>query len=227
MNLNFCFKLLGKVLLGVIVFIGFYVFFAFVFSKIIVNKNNISTNEIEIYIKTNGVHTDIVVPIKSQAYDWSNEIKFSNTVSKDSTYRFLAMGWGDKGFYLETPSWSDLKFSVAFKAAFGLSSSAIHATFYKKLDEDENCIKIKMSENDYLKLIDFISKSFKKDKEGYFENIKTTANYGDSDAFYKAKGCYNLFYTCNTWANNALKSSNQKACFWTPFDKGIFSVYRK
>ena len=52
-----------------------------------------------------------------------------NTKSKDSTAEYLAFGWGDKGFYLDTPEWSDLKASTAFKAAFALGNSAMHTTF--------------------------------------------------------------------------------------------------
>ena len=46
------------------------------------------------------------------------------------------------------------------------------------------------------------------------------------DAFYDAKGKYSLFYTCNTWANCALKAANQKASLWTVYDKGIFCHYK-
>ncbi|MFP3836064.1 DUF2459 domain-containing protein, partial [Chryseobacterium sp. SIMBA_028] len=48
----------------------------------------------------------------------------------------------------------------------------------------------------------------------------------DNDAFYDAKGTYSFFYTCNTWANNALKAAGQKAALWTPSDFGIFQHYK-
>jgi hypothetical protein len=73
----------------------------------------------------------------------------------------------------------------------------------------------------------YIQNSFDKDVDGHFINIKTTANYGLNDAFYEAKGSYSLFCTCNTWANNGLKSCGQKAALWTPSDKGIFLHYQK
>ena len=57
--------------------------------------------------------------------------------------------------------------------------------------------------------------------------INTDAVYGKNDAFYEANGSYSLFHTCNTWANNGLKACGQKACFWTPFDSGIFYHYDK
>ena len=39
--------------------------------------------------------------------------------------------------------------------------------------------------------------------------------------FQLLEGKYNLFYTCNTWANNVLKSANLKACLFTLTPKTI------
>ena len=69
-----------------------------------------------------------------------------------------------------------------------------------------------------------ISSSFKTDSINNFELIPH-AYYGNHDSFYEAKGNYSLFFTCNTWANNALKSAGLRTCLWTPFDKGIFYHY--
>lgn len=180
--------------------------------------------EIPIYILTNGVHTDIVLPIKNDYHDWSTQLKFEHTKSKDTTYQYVALGWGDKGFYLETPTWADLKASTAIKAASGLSTSAMHVTFYKHLKENQSCKKLQVSLENYKKLIAFINESFQT-KSGEFLKIETNAVYGKHDVFYEANGSYSLFYTCNSWANQVLKSANQKAALWTISDNGIFRHY--
>ena len=180
--------------------------------------------EIPIYILTNGVHTDVVLPIKNEHCDWSNQLKFEHTKSKDTTYQYVAFGWGDKGFYLETPTWADLKASTAVKAATGLSSSAMHVTFYKHLKENKSCKKIQISLENYQNLIAFINKTFQT-KSRDFLKIETEAVYGKHDVFYEANGSYSLFYTCNSWANQALKAANQKAALWTISDSGIFRHY--
>ncbi len=203
-----------------------YILAGFGLSRIAVNKHVIPKNEITIYILTNGVHTDIVVPVKSSIINWQESILFQHTKGKDTTAKYLALGWGDKGFYLETPTWGDLKFSTVFKAAFALGNSAMHTTYYKKLQENKNCIAIEISVNNYQKLVVYIQNSFKKDSENKMMHINTNANYNQYDAFYEANGSYSLFYTCNTWANNALKACNQKACLWTPYDGGIFYHYQ-
>lgn len=221
-------RLLKLTLKIVLVFLGFLLLYAIVifFTSIVsVNENNEVTNKnIPIYILSNGVHTDIVLPLKNEIKDWSTDISYLDTKAKDSTRQNLAFGWGDKGFYLDTPTWANLKASTAAKAITGLSSSAMHITFYGSLKEDENCKKFFISENQYQKMIRYIENSFLLDTSNKIQRIGTHS-YGKHDIFYEAKGSYNLFYTCNTWANQALKAGNQKAALWTVLDKGIFWHY--
>jgi len=216
-------KILG-IILGIVVLyalLGFFLPFIQVSAK-----DDGEKKEIPIYIYTNGVHTDIVMPVKNNLQDWSTKIPFSNTVSKNTDYTYVGIGWGDKGFYLDTPTWADLKFSTAFKAAFWLSESAMHCSYYKTMTEGNDCKKIMISNIQYQELVKFIDKKFDKDQNGNYILIPTNAVYSDNDAFYDAKGRYSFLDTCNTWANNALKAAGQKAALWTPSDYGIFLHYK-
>lgn len=189
-------------------------------------KDDGEKKEIPIYIYTNGVHTDIVMPVKNDLQDWSTKIPLANITSKRTDYQYIGIGWGDKGFYLDTPTWADLKFSTAFKAAFWLSESAMHCTYYNTMKEGDDCKMMMISRSQYKKLIQFVEDKFDKDKNGNFILIPTNAVYSDNDAFYDANGSYNFLYTCNTWTNDALKASGQKAALWTPTDFGIFRHYK-
>lgn len=189
-------------------------------------KEDGEKKEIPIYIYTNGVHTDIVMPVKNEIVDWSSKIPFTNTKSKETDYNYVGIGWGDKGFYLDTPTWADLKVSTALKAAFWLSESAMHCTYYKTMTEAEDCKKIMISKNQYKELVKFVDAKFDRDHNGNYILIPTNAVYGNNDAFYDAQGRYSFLNTCNTWSNNALKSAGQKAALWTPTDYGIFLHYK-
>ena len=220
-------KYAGYTSVFIFLFVLLYMLLAFILSVIPVNKQEGSVKGgISIYILSNGVHTDLVFPIKTTYIDWSQEIKFDHTKSKDTQMHYLAFGWGDKGFYLETPTWSDLKYSVAFKAMFFMGSSAMHTTFYKEMKENKNCIRIDLSGEAYQKLMVYIRESFQRDTTGN-PILISGYHYGTDDSFYEAKGVYSLLYTCNTWSNNGLKAAGLQACLWTPFDKGIFYQYRK
>jgi len=199
---------------------------AFLLPIISVNSDAKPTvDEVFVFVKTNGVHADIVVPIKNEIKDWTQDIKLENTTGKDANVTYVAFGWGNKEFYLNTPRWSDLKYSTAFNAAFGLGESAIHATFIKGLKESENCIRLGISKANYKKLIAYIEDSLERD--GNYNTVFIPATtYGTNDSFYEAKGSYTMFNTCNTWVNNALKSAHQKAALWTVTDSGIFYHYK-
>lgn len=219
------FKLVGISIGSFVLLIVVYLLAAYVLSRISVTGDEAKTKDVTIYILTNGVHTDLVVPVQTEVINWNQFVDVNHTKGKDTTATYVAFGWGDKGFYLETPTWADLKVSTAFRAAFSLSTSAIHATFYKRLKENDSCKKILMSREQYEMLVQYIQGSFQLTADGKAIHIETTANYDTDDAFYEATGSYNLFHTCNTWANNGLKACGQKACLWTPFDTGIFYHY--
>ncbi|KQS91981.1 TIGR02117 family protein [Chryseobacterium sp. Leaf394] len=189
-------------------------------------KETADTKNIPIYIYTNGVHTDIVMPVRNNITDWSQKISFENVKSRKTDYQYVGIGWGDKGFYLDTPTWADLKASTAFKAAFWLSESAMHCSFYNEMKEADDCKKIMVSEQQYRDLVNFVDAKFDKDAHGNYMFVKTDAVYDDNDAFYDAKGTYSFLYTCNTWSNDALKAAGQKAAWWTASDVGIFQHYK-
>lgn len=189
-------------------------------------KDDGERKEIPIYIYTNGVHTDIVMPVKNDLHDWSTKIPFANTKSKKTDYQYVGIGWGDKGFYLDTPTWADLKFSTAFNAAFWLSDSAMHCSYYSKMTVADDCKMMMISKSQYRELVKFVDEKFDKDASGNYVLIPTDAVYSDNDAFYDAQGKYSFLNTCNTWANDALKSAGQKAALWTPTDYGIFLHYK-
>lgn len=224
-------KKISKILLRTLLFVaGFFLLYllaAFTLPYIPVNDDAPArgVDGYEIYILSNGVHTDLVLPIRTGIKDWTQQLSFEHTASKDSAMEYVGFGWGDKGFYLETPTWADLKASTALKAMFFMSSSAMHVTFHKELQQDDHCKKVWVSEENYRLLVSFINMSFQKNRKGAYLYIPNHA-YGDNDGFYEANGRYNLFYTCNTWANDGLKKAHLKACLWTPQDKGILYHYR-
>ena len=219
-------RIIGRVLGAFIAFIALYLLAAFTLSRIPIGAEPDGGTDITAYILSNGVHTDIVVPVRTQQMDWSKLVPFRNTRGQDSSAAWVGFGWGDKGFYLETPTWGDLTPRVAFDAVCGLGGSAMHATFHRQLTQGEDCKRITLSAKQYARLVAYIRQGFAHDAEGRTIHIGAQVDYGLTDAFYDGVGSYNLFHTCNTWTNDALKAGGQKACWWTPFDTGIFRQYR-
>lgn len=219
---------IGYSVLAVLVFCVLYLSADFLLSRIPATRSPMGVPEhgVQVYLLSNGVHTDLVLPVRHQQMDWHTVFSPDHSRKPDSTLRWIAIGWGDKGFYLNTPEWKDLTLKTALIAGFGIGETALHVTYYKALREDDHCRSIQISEAQYLKLQEYIMNSVEKDGAGKAQLISTEAQYGDHDAFYEAEGAYSLFFSCNTWTNNALKYANMPAGIWTVFDKGILRHYK-
>ena len=189
-----------------------------------IEPSNCNKN-IECYILSNGVHTDIVLPVKTEFLDWESIFPIENTKGKNVNQKYISIGWGDKGFYLNTPEWKDLTVKTALTAVFGLGETALHVTYYQTMKEDNLCHKIMIDSNQFNQLKDYIISKLDLNANNKPILIETNAQYGPDDAFYEAKGAYSLFFSCNTWTNKALKLANLPSAKWTVFDKGILKHY--
>ena len=199
------------------IFVLLYLFCSWFLPFIKINSAFVNTADgIEVFVKSNGVHTDIIMPVKSGNLNWNEVLPCADFMNVDERYEYVAVGWGDKGFYIDTPTWDDLTFSTVFKAAFGLGGTAMHVTYkYKKPKLSESCKMVVISKEQYLRLIGHIMASFQ------IKNGKTILidhdGYSEQDRFYEANGKYSMFATCNVWTGNTLKAAGIKAGAWTPF----------
>lgn len=203
----------------IVLFLGGYVALEYTLSHIIIDEK--PTNEkplYTIYLKSNGAHTDIVLPIKSDVTDWSEFFDAKDTLSKRDDFSYIAIGWGDKGFYLDTPEWKDLKLKTAIVAMIGVGEAALHITYYDDIKTDNLTKPLLITSSQYHAIVKRVKNSLKGEHPIY---IDTTAQYGVNDAFYGAKGSYSLLHTCNTWTNDTLREAGMRHAFWVAFDGGL------
>lgn len=206
-------KLTKRILLFFFSFVALYLLIAWICSNIVTTPKEFGVNKNKIiYASSNGVHTDLIIPIESIH---KNIIK--NLQLKPNT-KYVAFGWGDKGFYLDTPTWGDLTFSTAFKAVFLNSDTAMHITEYPKISN--KWVKVNVCTPQVEILNDSFSNTFQIGINNNFLKIEGHS-YGNNDAFYEAKGSYSCLKTCNTWTNQVLKKAEIKTAIWTPFYSGI------
>ena len=220
------FKWLFKIVLYVLAGVALWFVCAVFLPRIKVNTDPVKVRkEVTLYVRTNGVHTDIVMPREIDLpnsvvnYNWNNLITDSLFTGVDSSFKYIAIGWGDKGFYLDTPEWKDLKFSTAFNAAFGLGSTAMHVTYYKSVSVDPQTKELHISANDYQNLISEITQSF--NLQDNLPQLIQHPAYGEHDNYFEANGKYSLFKTCNNWTGNTLKAAHVKMGLWTPLQSGV------
>jgi uncharacterized protein (TIGR02117 family) len=219
---GYFFTILGSAIL-------LYILSTFILSRITVEGRDNQGATIQIYLMKSGVHSDFIVPVVNDIKDWRTEFPLSNTGFKDSSSQLVSIGWGDKTFYMNTPTWGDLSVKTALTVPFGLGPSAIHATYYQQLLDDRPIVGLRLTPKQYQKLVHYIENTLERAKNGQTKYIKATLPgvVTGNDAYYAAKGRYSLFFTCNSWVNAGLKACQQKACYWTAFAGGIFYQYGK
>ena len=220
-----CFRFLFFLIVIFISSILIYLACAFIFSRITIEGHKEKKAIHTVYLMKSGIHMDFLLPISNKLKDWQEDFPISNTRSKDSTYKKIAIGWGSKDFYMNTPTWDDLTLKIFLISNFGLGSSAIHVKYYTDtLPKDSKILSLKLSDNQYKKLVKYIENSLKRSAttKSSFILPKNPKVLSKNDAYYDAKQNYSLLFTCNSWINNGLKESGQKACLWTPNSQGIF-----
>lgn len=212
-------KFFRVILIGLECFLGFicfYVVFA-LFGMIFSCGQLDSSKEITVYIRSNGVHTDICMPTLTAQKDWLMTFNLCDYEDK-SRVDYIAVGWGDKGFFLDTPTWAELKASTAINAIFLPSPTAMHVEFLEEPKKSETIRKVQISKKEYLKLAAFVESTFllKNSKPMLIPN----KGYGPTDNFYEARGNYHMFNTCNVWTNDAMKSASIPTSIFSVFPEG-------
>jgi uncharacterized protein (TIGR02117 family) len=220
-------KIIGKVIFQfVLTFISVLVMYLAIISwGAIIPSSELDQGkgEVKMFVQSNGVHTDVCFPVKSEWFDWTTFIDTCN-YPQNSAFKYVAIGWGDKGFFLDTPTWSDLKTSTAISAIFLPSPCAMHVEYKSTMPiVGEMVSEEHISSENYLGMIEYVKASFLlKDDKPIF--IPGTSYWG-TDHFFEANGNYHMLNTCNSWTNGALKAGGLKTASFAAFP-GVIMSYR-
>lgn len=181
------------------------------------NDFRAANNGIQIYIVSNAVHADIIVPKTSAVIDWSERFGSSEFSEDINNKSHVSFGWGDREFFLETETWDDFKLSTAVNALLLPSSSCIHVSFVRPGD-CRDAVAVTISKEQYNRLAEFIESSFRLNENGTYLQIPGEA-YSTNDAFFLSAGRYHIMNTCNSWVGRGLKQAGVKTPWFSPMPK--------
>ena len=170
---------------------------------------------VEIMVGDNGIHTEIVMPLVSPVKDWRETFPASDIAAPYHAYTHVAVSWGEREVFLNTPTWGDLTLSSALRAAVG-GDGLIHASHYVRPAPGPNNRPLRLSEEQYKKLVGIIEAQILP-----YESRETFPGYGTYDVFYDAPGTYHLGNTCNQWTSDTLAAAGVKVGRWTPLPGGV------
>ncbi|MDZ7588631.1 MAG: TIGR02117 family protein [Parasphingorhabdus sp.] len=169
---------------------------------------------IEIFIESNGVHTEIIVPVTNDQFDWSDLIRPEHLADRALYGSHVAIGWGHAGVYRHTPRWQDLRMADALSAIFGSDDTVMHIYHLNYPQAYPHYRRsLRISRDEYARLAAAIRSSF--------ANGAPASGYGADDLFYPARGHYNALNSCNNWTSDMLARTGIRTGLWTPFAGGV------
>jgi uncharacterized protein (TIGR02117 family) len=222
------FYLLSIFILFPVLFVFIYIVIASLIKYWVVNPSFIETkNGIEVILITNGGHTDIVLPVETDIFDWGSFLDMGEFEEGNKSY--IAIGWGNKKFYLEAGQrGNSITLAMAIEAIFGLGPSVMKVFCLEekpKVENQQMQTSFFVNKEEYMALVDYI--------KGYFistnyenriialEHVEITYCEGLNYNFFNARSSYHIFKNCNCWVNEVLKAAGIKTPIWTPFADGL------
>lgn len=203
--------LLPNTIRGIRRLIAWYILFIFITgwpSKVLSADGEKHTNSrtFTFYIAQVAWHTGIVLDISTLP-----DSLFSTLKPLDRN-RYVDIGWGDEAFYQE-PGTNIL---LALRAVLWPTRAALRVYGFwnepvQHYGSYGSLYQLNVSEEQYIRLIQYISESFVVSTEG---NAVASQRRVGSQYFFLAVQRYHLFRTCNTWVARALRESdlNVRVC---------------
>jgi uncharacterized protein (TIGR02117 family) len=180
-----------------------------------------SHDGVAVYLRTNGIHADLILPTRQGSFDWSARFPVRQMRTLAAPTDWIAFGWGDRGFMVDTPSWAEFNPLKAIVALSGLGEGAMHVE-YVETPAAYKTRRVRLSPDEYARLVEYISRSFVRDADGAVRQLDAPG-YFDTDAFYEAVPSYTFWYTCNEWTRRALIAAGVRTATWSPFDTAILA----
>jgi uncharacterized protein (TIGR02117 family) len=167
-----------------------------------------------IYVLSNPIHTDIAIPVDAALLERFRFLSGDGIPIGGEGVRYLVFGWGGRAFYLETPTWSQLKPAPVLKA-LTMDASVMHVDVAGTIPEPHPAVAgYDISEPRFSALLDFIEASFARGQGGPV--FIPGAGYAATDGFYEANGAFNALVGCNTWTAKALRIAGLRTGWWNP-----------
>jgi len=172
-----------------------------------------------ILLLSGPIHTDIAIPLDEETRAAFSFLGNTDFPLAHPNAEWLIIGWGGRAFYLETPTWAELK-ALPVLRALTIDRSVLHVDLAGHITEPQsNVAAFNVSDDQLMRLRDFISDSFVRDA-GAVVPIPD-AGYGEIDRFFEAKGYFNALFGCNTWTAAALRSAGLRTGLWNPFPQAL------
>ena len=217
-------RLVGRLLSALLALPALYLVAALIGSLVPVNRGWTEPEQgTTIYLADNGIHADIVMPVRAAGLDWAPLMPTNDFAAANPNAQWIAFGSGEERVYLNTPTWWDITPRTIWSALTG-GRRVMHVEYVSSPSYAVREIRLRPEE--YRRLWAAIRADFAPDARGRPQRLGHPG-YGPSDAFYRAVGKESAVRTCNFWVARWLRLAGVKVSLWPPFVPGLLWRYRQ
>ncbi|MBS9721896.1 TIGR02117 family protein [Tianweitania sp. BSSL-BM11] len=171
----------------------------------------------EILILSNPIHTDIALRLDAETLAQFGFLEDAGVQLHHPDAQWLIFGWGGRSFYMETPTWADLKPMPLFKG-LTIDHSVMHVDLAGAIDVTQPWVTpLTIDDAQLHSMMDFIAGSFIRTDN----QVASIGSYGAFDHFFEAKGRFNALFGCNTWTAQALRTGGLRTGLWNPIPQSL------
>ncbi|WP_337267692.1 TIGR02117 family protein [Oryzifoliimicrobium ureilyticus] len=175
--------------------------------------------ERHILLLSNPIHTDIAIPLNADTRAIFRFLDGFGVPVLDPQAQWLIVGWGGRAFYLETPTWADLKAGPLFRA-LTIDRSVLHVDVAGAIDESHPAVSVlTIDEAGFARLSAYVTRSFTQQTGSV--SVIEGRSYGQTDRFFEAAGSFNALFGCNTWTAHALRETGLRTGLWNPLPQTL------
>jgi uncharacterized protein (TIGR02117 family) len=212
-----------RIVLGLLAIPALYLLAALVGSLVPVNRGwHEPDRGITVYLANNGVHADLILPVRAAGLDWAPFIPHADMADAQGE-QWIGFGAGERRVYLDTPTWADISPRTALAATTG-GERVVHVEYTD--DPAYAAREIRLTPEQYRRLWASIRAEFRLDGQGHAIHIDHPG-YGPRDAFYQGIGRASALSTCNNWIAGRMRLAGIRTSLWSPFVQGLVWRYRK
>jgi uncharacterized protein (TIGR02117 family) len=166
---------------------------------------------ITIFVDGTAAHTEVILPVAAAGHDWRGRIAADDFPDGGFPDQWVSFSWGERVFFLTTPSWSDFQLSTGLNALVRGHETLIHVY---RIDRAPQGGPVTLTPDQYRRLVAWIEAQFA-------DSDEVIGGYGPNDAFYPSRGRYSPIRTCNQWTRDALAEAGVRVGRWTPFSQSL------
>ena len=178
------------------------------------------------YVISNDAHTSLCLPVRTKYTDWLEFIGLPEERFGDTGDLYAFFGWGDREFFVRTPTWADLTLNTALESLFWPTDGAMLISFFRgPFIENRLQARLLLGDGELRTIEGYIKESFLLAPGGGPEELaveeEILRKWGRNEFFYLARYSYHLFFTCNNWTNRGLKRAGIRTALWAPFERSV------